>query len=174
MACPPPAWTVWQTTASDSRCISFTPSSNLPHTYIIPLYRFRRNHRCFAPCPSGVLPTKTKFLTICTGSTSTKTEFATIPTYVTSTKTEFLTIPTGTTSTKTRFLTICTRSTSTKTEFSTVPTYATSTETKFSTVPNAHGLLHCSVLPHRTPSGRRSILVSLFQLRFLRVYQLTL
>ena len=51
LACSRPAWTVWRTNASDSRCISFSSSSNLPNTYIIPPYPFRRSHRS-SPCPS--------------------------------------------------------------------------------------------------------------------------
>ena len=47
-----PTWTVWQTTASDSRCISSNSSSNPPSTSIIPLYPFRPSHRSFPPCPS--------------------------------------------------------------------------------------------------------------------------
>ena len=51
LARPRPTWTVWQTSASDSRCISFNPSTNQPSTSIIPLYPFRPSHRSFFPCP---------------------------------------------------------------------------------------------------------------------------
>jgi hypothetical protein len=47
-------------------CLRFTmhffPSfNNLHHTYIIPLYPFRRSHRCFAPCPSRRKPESQSF-----------------------------------------------------------------------------------------------------------------
>ena len=46
------AWTIRRGTTSASRCISFVSFSNLPSTYIIPLYPFRRSHQYFIPCTS--------------------------------------------------------------------------------------------------------------------------
>ena len=54
LARPSLTWTVWQMTVSDSRCISFSLSSNPPSTSIIPPYHFRPSHRSFPPCPSQV------------------------------------------------------------------------------------------------------------------------
>ena len=45
-------WAVWQTTASDSRCISSSLSSSLPSIPTIPPYPFHPSHRSSPPCPS--------------------------------------------------------------------------------------------------------------------------
>ena len=59
------AWTIRRGTTFASRCISFVSFSNLPSTYIIPLYPFRRSRRYFIPCPpQRTLPSSTDALHI--------------------------------------------------------------------------------------------------------------